>query len=109
MHVDPHSDRLVLRYIGDGRSISGVPARDLSEHDLARLAYERSLAAVAGDVGRPDGAGVIARPDPRKPDPALVGVIHDELIARRQFEPVKPVKPAKADTTEAPAAMAGEG
>ena len=108
MHVDPHSDRLVLRYVGDGRPISGVPARGLSEHDLARLAYERSLAAVAGDVGRPvdpadPGAGVTVRPDPRRPDQALLGVIHDELIARRQFEPVKP---AKADNTKPPVAPA---
>lgn len=110
MHVDPRSDTIVLRYVGDGRPISGVPARDLSEHDLARLAHRRALAAIAGDVGRPvdptdPGAGVFVRPDPAEPDQALVAVIHDELIARGQFEPAKAAKAdraAKADN-ETPA------
>lgn len=40
MKIDPRSDRVALHYQGDesGRPfISGVPARDLTENDIARL------------------------------------------------------------------------
>ena len=82
---DPTSARVILSYVGDGRSISGVPARDLSENDVCRLAYERALAAVAQDVGRPvdpenPDAGVITKPDPRRPSQRLVRDIVDELL-----------------------------
>lgn len=82
---DPRSDRLVLRYVGDGRPLNGVPARDLTESDLCRIAYERALT-----VG--------TRPDPRAPDQAAVAAIRDELLARGQFalasSPATPAEPA---------------
>ena len=98
---DPLSDRLALRYVGDGRPIRATPARDLAESDLCRLAYERALNAVARDVGQPidrerPELGLVTKPDPRSPDQAAVAAIRDELIARGQFEAVTipPVEPA---------------
>lgn len=44
MALDPRSDKVVLFYTGDdeGRpAISGVPARDLTENDVARQLYIR--------------------------------------------------------------------
>lgn len=84
---DPRSDRLVLRYVGDGRPLNGVPARDLTESDLCRIAYERALMALGN-----------TRPDPRVPDQAAVAAIRDELLARGQFalasSPATPAEPA---------------
>ena len=90
---DATSTAPALRYTGDGKAISGVPARDLTEHDVCRIAYERALAAVAQDVGQPidrerPGLGLITRPDPRKPEG--VQAIIDELLTRGVFEAVKP-------------------
>lgn len=109
---DPASDRVVLAYVGDGRPIAGVPARDLTEHDLCRIQHRRELAAVSVDVGRPvdpdnPDAGVIVRPNPRTPSQAGVAALLEELVARRQFvvaEPEKPAKPSKSKP--APAADA---
>lgn len=42
MKIDPRSDRIALHYTGDeggSPAISGVPARDLTENDIARLVY----------------------------------------------------------------------
>lgn len=42
MSIDPTSTKVVLRYTGTDAgvpAISGVPARDLTENDLARLVY----------------------------------------------------------------------
>lgn len=42
MSIDPTSTKVVLRYTGNDAgqpSISGVPARDLTENDVARLVY----------------------------------------------------------------------
>ncbi len=83
---DPRSDRLVLRYVGDGRPLSDVPTRDLTENDLCRIAYQRSLASAA------------TRPDPRTPDQAAVAAVRDELLARGQFVAAVPAEPAP--TTE---------
>ncbi len=98
---DPLSDRLVLRYVGDGRPIRAVPARDLTESDLCRLAYERALTAVAREVGQPidperPELGLVTRPDPRMPDQAAVAALRDELVDRGQFEPAStpPAEPA---------------
>lgn len=60
----------VLRYVGR-EPFRGVPARSLSEADLARLAYQRAMTTTG-----PDGF----RPDPRSPDPALIEKITAELI-----------------------------
>ncbi len=40
MKIDPRSDRIALHYTGSDAgepAISGIPARDLTENDLARL------------------------------------------------------------------------
>lgn len=42
MSIDRRSDKVALHYTGDDSghpSISGVPARDLTENDVARLVY----------------------------------------------------------------------
>lgn len=42
MSIDPRSDKVALYYTGNEAgepSLSGVPARDLTENDLARLVY----------------------------------------------------------------------
>jgi len=87
--IDPTSACVVLRYTGDGRSIREVPARDLTESDLCRLAYRRALTALA--PGDP-------RPDPRVPNQSAVAAIRDELLSRGQFalatEPTAPDEPA---------------
>lgn len=123
MKVDPSSTAVVLEYIvEDDRPISGVPLRDLTEHDLARLAYERSLEPIADQVGRPidpdhPERGVIARPDPLRPDPKVVQEIHDELVARGRFRtvprgntqaPPKPRKPKAKASLETPAAASDQ-
>lgn len=59
----------VLRYGGTGR-FAGVAARDLTEHDIARLAYLREASRIGAD-GR--------RSDPRNPDPDVVNEITAEL------------------------------
>lgn len=50
---DARSERVVLLYRGDSDAhLSGVPARDLTEHDLCRLAFVREVepAAVVADL-----------------------------------------------------------
>lgn len=40
--IDPRSDKVVLHYTGDDAgspAVFGVPARDLTENDVARLVY----------------------------------------------------------------------
>lgn len=42
MKIDPRSDRVALHYTGSEAgepAVSGVPARDLTENDLARLVF----------------------------------------------------------------------
>lgn len=42
MKIDPRRDRIALHYTGNDAgepAISGVPARDLTENDVARLVY----------------------------------------------------------------------
>jgi hypothetical protein len=102
MRVNPASTRLVLEYVGDGRPISGVPARDLTEHDLARLTHKRSLSVVNEVVGQPvdpkkPKGPKIERPDPLKPNARLAQTIYDELVGTGQFKSRyrKPAKPKK--------------
>jgi len=49
---DPRSERTVLVFAGAERHVSGVPARDLTEHDVCRLAFIREAepAAVVADL-----------------------------------------------------------
>ena len=84
--IDPASADVVLAYVDDerGRSARNAPRRHLTHNDIARLAFEEALLEVARDVGQPvdrkdpDGP-LIARPDPRDPDPAL----DEDLSVRR--------------------------
>ena len=99
--VDARSDRVVLTYIGENdRSARNAPPRDLTENDLARLAFVERIREVGGDVGQPvdhedpDGPR-IERPDPHAPDPELVGAIVAELVASGRFTTDVP-KPKKS-------------
>jgi hypothetical protein len=103
--IDSRSDRIVLVHDGSGRGAGGAPARDLSEHDVARLAYQRSLAEVIDRVGQPvdpedPEKGVISRPDPRTPDPDHVEAILAELEASGRYAAPKPEKKAKASKAD---------
>jgi len=120
--IDPASADVVLAYVDDerGRSARNAPRRHLTHNDIARLAFEEALLEVARDVGQPvdrkdpDGP-LIARPDPRDPDPARVAAIVDELLESGYFStdlsgieappesPSVPEPAAPADSQEAPA------
>lgn len=66
-----------LRYVGPG-TFRGVPARDLTSEDLARLAYRRSMTVTGAD-------GV--RPDPSKPDARVLRKIVAELTGSGLYKP----------------------
>lgn len=66
----PANEAVVLRYAGRG-PFRGVPARDLTAADLARLAYHKRFAEI-GTEGK--------RPDPVHPDPEVVNQITAELL-----------------------------
>lgn len=110
--IDPSSDAVVLTYVGDGRSARNTPARDLTQNDVARLAYQRSLAAVAADVGQPidredPDSPLYERPDPRDPDPAVIAEILGELLGTGLYEgdiPEAAQEPAPPDTNDTPPA-----
>lgn len=106
------SEAIALVFAGDDRSARNVPARDLTEADLARLAYRRAAAeTLAGG----------SRPDPRRPDAALVEAIRTELLGTGLYqEPTETATPARArrskkaapttaPASEAPAVTPAEG
>lgn len=64
-----------LRFVGSERHITGVPARDLDDADLNRLAYVRAVTATR-EAGQPD-------PDPRTVDAAPVRA---ELLGSGLYE-----------------------
>ncbi len=74
MKLDPSSTRVILRYTGSDAGephIGGIPARDLTEHDVAHLLTR---------VGRTDADAFIAEllSGPyRKPAPAASGKPED--------------------------------
>lgn len=68
---------VALRYVGKA-PFRGAPARDLTPHDIARLAYRRAIATTG-----PDGV----RPDPRNPDPELIQAITAELTGSGLYAP----------------------
>lgn len=107
--VDARSDRVVLAYVGeDERSARNAPPRDLTENDLARLAFVERMREVGNDVGQPidkddPDSELITRPDPRDPDPAHVGAIVAELVASGRFSTDVPEPPAeKPDDSPTP-------
>ncbi len=73
---DAKAEPTVLRYVGN-RAFGGVPARDLTERDVARVAYVREVRAIGSD-GR--------RPDKRKPDPEVVKQVTAELTGSGLYE-----------------------
>jgi hypothetical protein len=114
--LDPRSDAVVLTFTGEdgvpaAGAPTGTPARDLTENDLASLAYARSLGAVAKVVGTPidpedPGKGLYVRPDPRQPDPEVVAALVEELLVTGQYatpgtkpKQSKPAAPAATDET----------
>lgn len=113
--IDPRSAAIAVRFIGtDERGAAGAPARDLSESDIARLAYVRTLNPIISDIGRPivsddPESEVYVRPDPRKPDPRAVAEILAELELSGRYELVEPTpKAAKAKPTPDTAATPAE-
>lgn len=91
MSLDPRSDRIVLHYTGDESGqpyISGVPARDLTENDVARLLFVEHGDELHGAA-----------------QSAAVGKLYDRLTAGpyRRTEPSKPAaKPARKAPAPAP-------
>ncbi|HXU85589.1 MAG TPA: hypothetical protein VN773_07265 [Verrucomicrobiae bacterium] len=115
--IAAHSSRVVLAYVGDGRSARNAPPHDLTENDLARLAYIERLRPVANEIGQPidredPDSPLFSRPDPRDPDAAHVAEIVAELVASGHFsdEVPEPDAPATEDppTTPEPDAPATE-
>ncbi len=80
---DPASDVIVLRLVG-GRRPAGVPERDLHAGDLARVAYERALAALERDRSRLVPVGGTEPPPGRRPDAVTAEQV--EVIARELVE-----------------------
>lgn len=113
--IDPTSDAIALKYIGDGRALTDVPARDLTHNDVARLAYQRDLAVVARDVGQPidrddPDSALYERPSHREPNPETVTAVVADLVASGKFTTKLELEPAKAPqdppTTTTPDATA---
>lgn len=105
LELDPRSADVVLYYVGDGRAPRGVPADDLTQNQLARLVYIRSLDALGNElvVDPKTGIGSGIRPDQKAPDPKVAAEIVNELVATGWYS----TEPAQASTTEA--APAAEG
>lgn len=83
---DPRSEDVVLEYQGrpaEGDDpgwepvLFGVPARDLTEHDICRLVYQDGVTAYDGSELSPP------MPDPESPDQAKCAAWVDLLLERR--------------------------
>lgn len=99
--ADHGSDEIVLAYVGP-RIAAGVPARDLTAADLARLAYR-----AAANAGLADGI----RPDPRDPDHERAAAIAERLTAKGIYSTdveavlaAREAEAAQAERAEAPTA-----
>lgn len=100
---DPRSAAVVLRYVGDGRPIAGIPTRDLTESDLCRIVHRQAL--VNWDPREPDAG---PRPDPLAPDQAAIASLAALLVERGTFT-TDLSEPAAPATDSEPAAPATEG
>lgn len=106
--IDVSSDAVLLYHIDErGRAAGGAPARDLSQHDVARMAYRRARQATNDLVGRPvdpedPEAGVIERPDPRNVAQEYVDGVLDELLESGFYGTSPTKKKSKAAKSEAP-------
>lgn len=100
---DPRSDRIVLRYLGSPGGVPalvGIPARDLTEHDVARLVYAKALSNY-------DGGSVL--PDPGEPDQEACRALVALLVERALYTTEIPAREPAIPTTEIPAPAPVEG
>lgn len=72
----PKHDRILLRYVGP--AVTGAPARDLTWHDVERIAYRRALASTAADGIRPP-----------RPTADQINATAASLAERGRYRPVK--------------------
>ncbi|MES2210958.1 MAG: hypothetical protein V4515_12370 [Chloroflexota bacterium] len=102
---DPRSDRVVLHYLGSDEgvpSLVGIPARDLTEADIARLVYARAL----NDY---DGSDPGALPDPADPDQGACRALVALLVERALYTTDVVPAPEPAPTEDVPALEPVEG
>jgi len=103
--IDPRSDRVALFYTGDDDGtpfVTGIPARDLTEGDIARLVYVERVGKVQpGEDAPAEITGAAAD--------AAHGALMDRLTETgiyRRTDPEKR-KPAEPPVTPAPAPVEG--
>lgn len=72
----PDPSEVVLEFVGP--AVTGVPARDLTRADVARIAYKRALAQTAADGIRPP-----------KPSPSQISATMADLVKRGRYARVK--------------------
>lgn len=108
MKVDPRSDKVALHYTGNDAgepAISGIPARDLTENDLARAVYVEhgELSGAAHDRAVAKLVEQLTAGPYRKtaPPTAAEKKAAKKAKAAKAAEASPPVEPA---TPEAPAA-----
>ena len=77
--IDPRSDATLLAYT-DGALPAGVPGRDLSGNDLARIARVWALTASGGQPVDPAG-------------PDMLAAVREALLASGSFVPSPPGSP----------------
>lgn len=77
---DPRSEAVVLAYQGTDEGIPhllGIPSRDLTSADIARLVYADQVRSYDGTPGSP------AHPDPERPDQKACIALVDLLLSRK--------------------------
>ena len=105
---DPRSDRVVLHYLGSEEGVpalGAIPARDLTEADIARLVY----AAALNDY---DGSDPGAFPDPADPRQEACRALVELLVERALYTtdvPAPAPEPVTATTEDVPALAPVEG
>lgn len=117
--IDPRSDRIALFYTGgdDGvPNVAGVPARDLTEGDVARLVYIERVSKVQPGEDAPGeltGAAADAAHGALMDRLADTGVYRrtdpDKTRSRRHVDEdaLTPEQPADPPVTPAPAPVEG--
>lgn len=83
--IDPRSTKPILSYREERGAVPGVPARDLTGTDLARIAYKRRLVTDA----------VRSRPEPLS-TPTAAAKIADELVATGSYRWAEPMPEGEA-------------
>jgi hypothetical protein len=72
----PDPTQVLLRFVGP--AVRGAPARDLTRHDIERIAYRQALALTYADGIRP-----------ATPTAAAIRQMTDDLVARGRYVRVK--------------------